>query len=68
MTRAQAKSTVFVIGSELPWQYCKIMGCVIHTCARQLLSCRLVLMEFTSGGWMVIAYSLVLLLFRLGCR
>jgi len=35
------------------------------------LSWRLVLMEFTSGGWAVIGYSLVLLniiLFRLGCR
>jgi len=42
-----------------------IIGCVIRTCARQLLSWRLVLMEFTSGGravWnLLLVYSLVLL-------
>jgi len=40
----------------------------MRTCAPQLLLWRLVLMEFTSGERAVIGYSLVLLLFRLGCR
>jgi len=29
----QVKSTVFVIGSELPWHYCTIIRCVMHICA-----------------------------------
>jgi len=45
----QLKSTVFVIGSELQWHYYTIIGFVLHTCAPQLLSWRLVLTEFTSG-------------------
>jgi len=27
----QVKSAVFVIGSELLWHYCTIMGCLMHT-------------------------------------
>ena len=60
------KSALFVIGSELLQHYCTIIGCVMRTCAPQLLLWQLVLMEFTSGGGAVIGYSLVLLLFRLG--
>ena len=62
----QLKSAVFVIGSELPRHYCTIIGCVMCTCASQLWSWRLVLMEFTSGGRAVTGYSLMLLLFMLG--
>jgi len=39
----------------------------MRTCASQLLSWQLVLTEFTSGERVVIGYSLMLLLFRLGC-
>jgi len=46
----QAKSAVFVIRLELLWHYCTIIKYVIRTCAHQLLSWQLVLMEFTSGG------------------
>jgi len=57
----QANNTVFVIGLELPWHYSAIIRCVIRTCARYLLSWRLVLMEFTSEGRVAIGYSMVLL-------
>jgi len=29
----QVKSTLLVIGSELPQHYCTIIGCVMRTCA-----------------------------------
>jgi len=40
----------------------------MRICAPYLLSWRLVLTEFTSGERVVIGYSLMLLLFGLGCR
>jgi len=32
-SKNSVKSTVFVIGSELPWHYCTMMGCPMGTCA-----------------------------------
>jgi len=43
-------------------------GIIAQSSDAHMCTLAVVLMEFTFGGRAVIAYSLVLLLFRLGCR
>jgi len=59
------KSTLFVIVSELPRHYYTIIESIMRTLAIVMATCSY---GIYSGGRVVITYSLMLLLFRLGCR